>query len=261
MTFGLHTAFNKKPLIIAHRGATSVAKENTYEAFEQAINMGVDGIEMDIRQTSDGKLVAYHNWRVKVGLRRKYLHSLTWKNLKDVIPDNIPLLKDVFEKFKNQTLFNLDIKEKVSTPDLIKLIKERRMGNQVLIDSSNFSTLEKIRSQNPNLRLFYSFNFDHRDKWDLNTRRIIRPLAIASSRIIKRLLSRYFLRKVKNAKVWGVSLPYTIMSFNLVKYLHGRNLKIFVWPIDNPRHVKTLLNFGIDGIKTGNPEMVRELLT
>src|SRR5512146_1026748 len=55
----------QKPLVFAHRGASKVAPENTLPAFEAAIALGADGVELDVQATADGKLVVFHNPRLE----------------------------------------------------------------------------------------------------------------------------------------------------------------------------------------------------
>ena len=51
----------KKTLVWAHRGASAYAPENTLEAFQKAVELKADGIELDVQQTKDGKLVVIHD--------------------------------------------------------------------------------------------------------------------------------------------------------------------------------------------------------
>jgi len=55
---------NRRPMVIAHRGASGLAPENTQAAFKLAIDMRADGIEMDVQMSADGRAVVIHDWRV-----------------------------------------------------------------------------------------------------------------------------------------------------------------------------------------------------
>ena len=70
----------KRPLIFAHRGASKAAPENTLPAFEAAIRLGADGVELDVQYTSDGALVLFHNLTLEKtsdGAGRVTAHTLS----------------------------------------------------------------------------------------------------------------------------------------------------------------------------------------
>jgi glycerophosphoryl diester phosphodiesterase len=98
-------------LVIAHRGAWGIAvpnspAENTLEAFEAAIALGVDMIELDVRRTSDGQLVVFHDARVKtVPTSSLPYDALKTKHGKS----RPPLLQEVLELTKDRIALNLEI--------------------------------------------------------------------------------------------------------------------------------------------------------
>ena len=99
------------PLIIAHRGASAVAPENTIAAFEAAIAAGADGIEFDVRLTRDGVPVVIHDetlYRTH-GVRRR-VGDMT---LSELNKSNVPSLAQLFELFEaNTMLLYLELKDK-----------------------------------------------------------------------------------------------------------------------------------------------------
>src|SRR5215204_3145175 len=75
----------KKPLIIAHRGASALAPENTFAAFRKAIAGGAEGIEFDVRLTRDGETVVFHDATLaRVSDRRNLVSSLTAEELQTI---------------------------------------------------------------------------------------------------------------------------------------------------------------------------------
>lgn len=112
-------------LVIAHRGAWGAATpnapaENTLEAFEAAIALGADMIELDVRRTHDGQLVVFHDARVKtVPTSSLPYDALKTKHAKSMPP----LLTDVLSLTKDRIALNLEIKETGYIEDTIALLR------------------------------------------------------------------------------------------------------------------------------------------
>ncbi|MGN6872595.1 MAG: glycerophosphodiester phosphodiesterase [Solirubrobacteraceae bacterium] len=112
-------------LVIAHRGAWGAATpnapaENTLEAFEAAIALGVDMIEFDVRRTRDGQLVVFHDARVKtVPTSSLPYDALRTKHAKS----KPPLLVDVLKLTKDRIALNLEVKETGYVEDTIALLR------------------------------------------------------------------------------------------------------------------------------------------
>ena len=89
---------------IGHRGAPLLAHENTLSSFKKAIEAGVDGIELDVQQSSDGKLVVFHDWDLSnlTGSDKK-IESLSSIDISNITFPNesekkcIPLFSEVVE--------------------------------------------------------------------------------------------------------------------------------------------------------------------
>lgn len=163
-----HDNFKRKnrALVWAHRGASGYAPENTMISFEKAIEMGADGIELDVQLTKDDKLVVIHDEKIdrtsngKGFVRdytlkelRKYNYNATYPKVKHA---EIPLLEDVYELFqsKNMTInvelktgvfFYPEIEEKV-----IELTKKYHLQDYVLYSSFNHRTCQKIHEIDKN---------------------------------------------------------------------------------------------------------------
>ena len=95
----------KKQYIIAHRGASGLVEhENTIEAFEKAIEVGADYIEMDLRKTSDNKIIVVHN----PDYNGKLIKDFSYQELCQETLENgfiMPLFENVLEKFKDKIIY------------------------------------------------------------------------------------------------------------------------------------------------------------
>jgi glycerophosphoryl diester phosphodiesterase len=140
-------------LIIAHRGAWGTAvpntpAENTLEAFDAAIALGADMIELDVRRTRDGQLIVFHDARVKaVPTSSLPYDALTTRHTKG----RPPLLQDVLELTKDRIALNLEIKESGYIEDTIALLRPFGL-ERCLVSSFLDDVVRDAKTLAPDLR-------------------------------------------------------------------------------------------------------------
>jgi glycerophosphoryl diester phosphodiesterase len=129
--------------VVAHRGAHQGIPENSLAAYQKAINLGVDFIEIDIRTTRDGKFVSIHNNRIDAYVAEESgaVEDFTLSELKQmdigkrIGPEwegtRIPTFEEILDLCKGKCGVYLDLKDAAVEP-LIKMIKERGMAHEVL---------------------------------------------------------------------------------------------------------------------------------
>jgi glycerophosphoryl diester phosphodiesterase len=170
-----------KTKIIGHRGAKGHYPENTMLGFTKAVEMGADGIELDVHMSNDKKLVVMHDetldrtttdrglikdWKifglknVKTGVKfrnmSKYNH--TWHR------ERVPELFEVLALFaKENTLLNVELKTDVYDYEGIErevhhTVKTRGMLDRVIFSSFNLDTLDRLKKHDPNVRISYLVN-------------------------------------------------------------------------------------------------------
>lgn len=149
---------NTKPLVWAHRGASGYAPENTLAAFEKAVELGADGVELDIQLTKDDEIVVIHDEKIDrtsdgEGWVKDYtLEELRGFNYNRTKPEyehaDIPTMREVFELLKPTGLFiNIEIKmgvffyEKIEEK-ILALTKEMDMEDRVCYSSFNHYTVK-----------------------------------------------------------------------------------------------------------------------
>lgn len=155
--------------IFAHRGARRVAPENTLPAFAAALEMGVDGIELDVHVTTDGQLVVMHD--ADVSTTSDGAGLLTGMTLAEVkvldagahfAPEfagtRVPLLDEVFDLVGDRCAVNIEIKSmdpyaRDASDAVVAFIQRRRLHGQVIVSSFNPVTLIKMRYLDPSIRL------------------------------------------------------------------------------------------------------------
>lgn len=155
----------KKPhMVIAHRGASSYAPENTFAAYDLAIEMGVRHIELDVHLTSDGHIVVIHDEtvdRTTDGTGPVTSHTLEEIRALDAGTrfgerfrgERIPAFREVIERYKGRLHLHIEIKGRSPSlaPATADLIRHYGMEDQVTITSFQDAPLREIRVYAPEL--------------------------------------------------------------------------------------------------------------
>ena len=246
-----------KFMVIAHRGGLSVGPEHTLYTYQLAVQFGVDVLEIDVRITKDGHLVAIHDKTVNrttngAGLVENFnladlqtldasyrwsqdggsTFPLRGKGIK------IPSLAEVFQKFP---LMRINIELKEPRPEMIttlcRLIQDHNMGQKVMVASFDTGALKKFRSLCPGaataagaseVKLFYTLQKMH-----------LESIYSPNSTVLQ-VPEKYGTLHVVNRRV--------------VEAAHKRNLRVPVWMVNDVDSMKRLLKLGVDGVITDHPQ-------
>lgn len=173
--YDTENSINQPPLIVAHRGMSSLAPENTMPAFELAVEMGVELIELDIHASKDGVPVVIHDYtvdrttdgtgRVK-DLTLRELKELTanktnnadWQDNYDQYPHaKIPTLEEVLQYIKDtDAVLLIELKGMGIEEDVVELIEQYDMVSDVYTTGFNLNALKRVQALNPEIGLNYT---------------------------------------------------------------------------------------------------------
>ena len=176
-TWHIPPGSRRLPLIIAHRGDVSAAPENTLPAFRRALDLGADGIELDVRLTRDGELVVFHDRRLDrtsnghgptghgtlAELRSLDVGSWFSPDFKGEIP---PTLDEVFEALPRDYLINVEMKVILKGMRLIaqrvaQTIRRHQRWESTLVASFNPVALYHLRRMEPRIARGYIWSKSH----------------------------------------------------------------------------------------------------
>jgi glycerophosphoryl diester phosphodiesterase len=259
-----HGYFNPdKFLVIAHRGGVRLGPENTISTYKHAVELGVDVIELDVRVTRDKQLVVLHDDTVnRTTNGRGPVHALTLKQLKDLdagfhwSPDNgrtfpfrgqdltVPTLLEVFKTFPEMRV-NIEIKKSQEqwVPDLCRQIQKSHMTSRVMVASFDSDTLVEFRKHCPEVatsvgtgEAIYFFGLQK-----LHLESIYTPRAQALQ----------VPEKLDNMKV---------VTRRFLEAARSRNMRVHVWTVNENEAMQRLLDLGVDGIMTDDPEKLLRLI-
>lgn len=229
-----------KPKIIAHRGASAAAPENTIAAFQQALDLHADGIELDVMLTADKQLVVIHDDtvdRTTNGSGR--VADMTLEEIRALDAgegEKVPTLSEVLDAFGGKLLINIELKNYTSIFDTLpvevsKLIESYGLIEDVLISSFNPFNISRVRRRIPDAKLGLITQPGQAQRW----------------------IWRFF-------EYDSLHPHFTDVDAILVSALHARNRKVNVWTVDDPQEIKRLVDLQVDGIITNDPKGAQEVL-
>jgi len=216
---------------IAHRGFTRAFPDNTLEAFEAAINLGVDAVECDVQETIDHRFVVIHD----SALLDKDIARLPLAQIeKEKIAGKfkIPTLEETLDLCRKRVKLVVEMKKVRSVDRFCAVLTPRAQPHDTVVASFSRGLLSKLSCQAPEIR-----------------RAVITDQAVKDP-----------LGLVKPAKSDIIALRFAFATAELVDKVHACNLAIFVWGCDGPEEVRSALTLDIDGIASDYPDLVmREL--
>jgi len=237
-----------KSVVWAHRGASAYYPENTIPAFQGAIDMKADGVELDIHASFDGKIVVSHDGTLsRCGGGNVNIEAVSYDEIKkhpvpasfrDKYPDaTVPLLSDVFELLRpHGMLINVEIKSGWSFDNIKKLVAlthDMNMQDYVLYSSFDHVTLYSVRTLDKKCRLGALYGGDI-------------PEA------------------VQYAKALGFTElhPYYNLCCkeNYVSDAIAAGLNVNPWTMNSEKLISDMVELGCHGIITNNPDIARKVI-
>lgn len=236
-------------LLLAHRGASKDAPENTLEAFEEAARQGADGVELDAMVCGSGEVVVCHDeWLDRLaGLRWEVRTTNLWKlQTADVGTTlgfgraRIPLLEDVLDALPKHFVINIELKcDRVDDDGLSEKVcaMVRRMGlaERVVVSSFNPLCLFRAAAAWPKLRRGFLIDPD-------------KPLFLQQS-VFTPLTANY-----------SVHPYFEKLTPQAVRGWKGRGLAIATWTVDDAEVARKLERFGVEYCITNRPAALRAQL-
>jgi len=251
-----------RPLVIAHRGYSAIAPENTLPSFERALASGADLIELDYHHTRDGELVVLHDYT----LDRTTDATNRWGDKAIRVADR------PFEDLKELEagLWYKPPQSGVRLPTLAQSLEVIQRGSVTLIErkAGDAAACVKLLKQKDliNQVVVQAFDWDYlRDFHKLDPSQVLGALGPPSTRGGRKLsekekaLTPAWLDEVKTtgarAAVWNKQVDAAA-----VKAAHERGLKLWVYTVNDDALAKQLLAMGVDGIITDNPAIIWKAL-
>jgi glycerophosphoryl diester phosphodiesterase len=235
------------PLNFAHRGFVSPAgPENTLAAFEAALELGVDGIEFDVRMCKSGEIIVFHDATLqRLTGARGFVSKSNLAELRKLrilsTEERIPLLSEVLELTKEKAMLNVEIKanginQRGLERNVVNLLKKHDLINDTIISSFNPLVLAKINKQKTG---------------DLNTGYLVdRNFRLWNSAIL--------VGKALSAR--ALHIDHRLAKPRFLKRIRKSGLFCLAWTVNKKEDMQALIEMGVHGIITDKPEQLKALL-
>lgn len=246
------------PVIVAHRGASYIAPENTIPAFNVAFNEKADFIEGDFWLTADNEIVCIHDsdtYRIgkkKISITSSYLSELKkidvgiWKG-EQFAGTRIPTLQEVLQIIPNGKGIHIEIKD--NREKLLIRLKEIFIELNVLPGNVRIISFHRniIRASKKYLPEFKTY--------------LIFGWYFSKGNVFKSLAQKLILNKLQTVNSDGVVLySGSYIDENFITDLKNMNLDICTYNVEDTQKAIRLTNFGVDSLTTNSPLMIRKAI-
>lgn len=225
----------QNPLKIGHRGAKAYVAENTIASIKKGLEIGVDGIEIDVHRCASGELVVFHDFtldRMTNGQGDVSQHTLTQlKQLRVEDQFTIPTLEEVLSTIDRKCLLNVELKGKHTAKETCNVI-DSFMSNygwsseDFIISSFQHHELETVFKINPNLRLG-----------------VLTKASVTDA-----------LEFAKTVNAYALHPNFALLTNENVKRAQDENYKVITWTVNDKNTIKRMTSYGVDAIISDNPD-------
>lgn len=239
-------ALFQNPTVMAHRGLSADAPENTLYAFSDAISVGADFIELDVQQIRDGVLVVMHDSNLKrtTGVN-KDIWDVDYADIQNLDAGSwfdpayanarIPTLEETLQFVDKRAKLNIEIKptkhgSDTLEQDVAELITRYQYTDACYVTSFSYGSLKKVKEANPEIRTGYLMSVAY---------------------------GQFYSLKYADA----FSLNKVFVTSQVVNAAHQQGKQIFAWTVNSMSEVRSLCNLHVDSIITDDPVMVQNVIS
>jgi len=216
---------------IGHRGAKGHVAENTLASFQKAIDLGCDGIELDVHLSSDGEIMVIHDETIdRTTTGNGFVKNINAAELKAF---GIPTLKEVIQLVNQKCVINIEIKDAKATVKVVELIQKYISENlfnynQFLISSFDWEVLETISVLNSNILI-----------------------GVLTDENIENAL--VFAQKIN---AYSIHPFHQLLDKEKVTLWQQNGFLVFPWTVNDAKEIELLKSFNVDGIISDFPDLL-----
>ena len=231
---------NKDILVVGHRGAMGHVLENTIESVQKAIELNVDGIEIDVFKSKTGELVVYHDpFLSRLSNSNAFIEQISLDSIKKVELMGgyfIPTLKEIVDIIPEKIYLNIELTGQDTAFETNKIVINYLNTynfpvSKFIISSFRWDELKKIRSFNKDI-----------------------PIAILVDSLYK-IDDAIKLAKQINAVALNPNKEF--ITKEVINKIQSKNIKVYPYTINTPRNIRKMRSMGVDAIITDYPERIK----
>ncbi len=227
---------------IAHRGASMIAPENTLAAFNKAIEIGVDAIELDLHGTVDGEVVVIHDssldrtTNLRGSVNQTTLETIkqadagSWFN-QQFAGEPVPTLAEVLECITDETMAVLEIKDSTISEAVVEKVREMNVLERIVIISFHISVLQTVRQLDPRIPTGYLIGSSNGNTHPIQLCQQASSLGSGLLNVNHHLITAEFAHEVCK-----------------------RGISLWSWTVDDVDQMRKMLACGVQGITSNHPD-------
>lgn len=223
-------------LVIGHRGAAGYAPENTLESIGEALEIGVDAIEVDVQKTKDGIYVLYHDRFIAAdngGART--LNDLTYQDLNALAESlkrpKIPRLEEACQLVRGRNRLIIELKFAAPAARLVDIVSEALSADEFVLASFDHREIAALKSAKTELKTLALI-----EGWPLN-----------------------LLASLRETGCDYVGVGFESLDISHVQALKNLKIPIFGWTLDEDSDIRLAITMGLDGIISNYPRKVLQI--
>ena len=224
--------------IISHRGRTSKnSEDNTLKAVNDAINLKIDMVEVDIRRTKDFQIVCFHDPL----LNGVALKDMNYSQIIDINP-NIPTLEQVLSLSKDKIEIDVEFKEYGYEREVIPMILNYFEYECFIVKSFNLDVVKKVIEIDKKVKVGMLLGSE-----------------ISFSQLLEVVYESLFLYRFKESGADFISPYYKLYEAGWINRFVSEGIPIQVWTVNDQDLLKTLIHQDVDSVVTDTPEIAQKI--
>ena len=207
------------PLLLGHRGARAVRSvpENTIASFDLALAHGCDGIELDLRVTSDGRMLVCHNAKagkiaVAGATARQLLH--------------LPRLEEVLKRYGHRAFLDIELKVRGLESKVLATLREHGITTSYAVSSFIPEVVLELKARSP-----------------------VVPVGIICQKASQ-------LVRWRELPAEYVIAHHSLLTHRLIRLMHTAGRKVFAWTVNDKKSMVGLTNWGVDGLISDDTQLL-----
>ncbi len=243
-------------LRIGHRGAAGLEPENTLRSINRAIALGVEMVEIDVRACADGYLMVAHDDELASAQGERFRVSTSsvaaLRRFDMGKGERLLRVDEALEAIRGRARVNLDLKVEGHAGALLELVRGAGMVDDTIVTGDAVTSFGYLKAAEPHLWLGLS----------ISAGRCAAARAALEERAPQRARERAAVLAARAASVRAeaLMLEYTQISAALVRALHARQVRVYVWTVDSGRQMVRLKAQGVDGVTSNRVDLLMRLV-
>jgi glycerophosphoryl diester phosphodiesterase len=222
---------------VGHKGADLVAPGNTVASFEAALEHGVDMIEFDVLQLRDGRLVLAHDYA-------------------DGERPEVMTLEEGLDHFAGEAYADVELDVDLKLPgyerEVVEGLARRGLTERSVISTHYLESIDLIARLEPRQRRGLSVpklkSDPTRSSWK-------KPFALMAALVARQLIPWRAAHMIRAGRFEALMVHWRLVSARLVHAVHHAGGEVYVWTVDDPKHIARLSALGVDGVISNDPRL------